>query len=262
MSALPVLDFTVIVLYLVAVVGLGCWFARRSGTTDEFMLAGRSLSGWLVGLSVFGTYVSSISFLANPGKSFEGNWNPFAFGISLPLAAWIATRWFVPFYRNLGKVSAYEHLENRFGLWARTYAVVCYLLTQIARMGTIMYLVALALAPLTGWDVRWIIVSTGVLVTVYTLLGGIEAVIWTDAVQSIVLTVGILVSCGILLTGMPGGPQQVFEIAVEHEKFSLGSFNATFTESTFWVVLLYGFFINLNNFGIDQTYVQRYLTAQ
>ena len=262
MESLPLLDFAVIFIYLAAVVGMGCWFARRSGTTEEFMLAGRSLSGWLVGLSVFGTYVSSISFLANPGKSYQANWNPFVFGLSLPLGAWIATRWFVPFYRRLGTVSAYEHLEARFGSWARTYALICYLLTQIVRMGAIMYLVALALAPLTGWDVRWIIVATGVLVTIYTLLGGIEAVIWTDAVQSVVLTIGILVSCGVILTGMPEGPGQLFEIAADYDKFSLGSFAFSFAESTFWVVLLYGLFINLNNFGIDQTYVQRYLTAR
>ena len=105
MESLPLLDFAVIFIYLAAVVGMGCWFARRSGTTEEFMLAGRSLSGWLVGLSVFGTYVSSISFLANPGKSYQANWNPFVFGLSLPLGAWIATRWFVPFYRRLGNVS-------------------------------------------------------------------------------------------------------------------------------------------------------------
>lgn len=261
-NTLPAIDLTVIVLYLASVVGLGCWFARRSSSPEQFMAAGRSLPGWVVGLSIFGTYVSSISFLANPGKSYADNWNPFVFGLSLPIAAWIATRWFVPFYRRAGEVSAYNHLEKRFGPWARTYAVVCYLLTQFARMGTIMYLVALALAPLTGWDVRTIILITGVLVTLYTLLGGIEAVIWTDAMQSVVLTAGILVSCGVLLAGMPEGPQQVFTIAAAHDKFSLGSLGASLVEPTVWVVLVYGLFINLQNFGIDQSYVQRYIAAR
>ncbi len=260
--SLPTLDFAVIVIYLAGVVGLGCWFARRSGKTDEFMAAGRSLPGWLVGLSIFGTYVSSISFLANPGKSYADNWNSFVFGLSLPVAAWIATRWFVPFYRRSGEISAYNHLETRFGPWARTYAVICYLLTQMARMGTIMYLVALAVAPLTGWDVRTIIVVTGLLVTIYTLLGGIEAVIWTDAVQSVVLTTGILASCGVLLARMPEGPGQLFEIAAAHNKFSFGSFGPSLVAPTFWIVLVYGLFINLQNFGIDQSYVQRYITAR
>lgn len=262
MPLLRTLDCVVLVAYVVAVVGMGCWFARRSTVSETFMIAGRSLSGWIVGLSIFGTYVSSISFLANPGKSYAANWSPFVFSLSLPVAAWIATRWFVPFYRKGNEISAYAHLEHRFGAWARTYAVICYLLTQVARVGTILYLVALALAPMTGCDIRTIILVTGVLVTVYTLLGGIEAVIWTDMIQSIVLTCGIVISLVVVFLKMPGGPTRVFDVAIANDKFSLGSFGASLAEPTFWVVLLYGITINLQNFGIDQSYVQRYLTAK
>lgn len=231
------------------------------------MAAGRSLPGWAVGLSIFGTYVSSIGFLGNTGKAFGGNWSSWAFGLSLPVAAVIAVRWFVPYYRSSTEVSAYAHLEARFGPWARTYALVCYLLSQLARIGTILYLVALALAPLTGWDIRTIILLTGILVTIYTLVGGIEAVIWTDVVQSIVLIGGALLCAALILFGMPEGPGQLFTVAAEHEKFDLGGFSlkpATlfYKEPTFWMVLLYGFFINLQNFGIDQSFVQRYVTAK
>ncbi len=255
------IDLIVLVAYLVCVVGLGLWLAKRSKTTEGFMAAGGALPGWAVGLSIFGTFVSSISFLANPGKAFDANWNPFVFGLSLPLAAWVATRYFVPFFRKSGTVSAYTHLEERFGPWARVYAVVCYLLTQMGRVGTILYLVALALAPLTGWSVFTIIIVTGVLVTVYTLIGGIEAVIWTDVVQSIVLTLGIFLCLGVIFSGMPEGAGQVFSIASESDKFSLGSFGLSLNEPTFWVILIFGLFINLQNFGIDQSYVQRYATA-
>ena len=256
------IDIVVLVAYVLGVVVVGCAFVRKSRSTEEFMAAGRSLPGWAVGLSIFGTYVSSISFLAYPGAAYAGNWNRFVFSLSLPLAAWIAVRWFVPHYRRTGAISAYEHLEARFGAWARTYAVVCYLLTQLARMGSIMFLVALALNRLLGWDLPTIIVATGVLVTLYTLLGGIEAVIWTDVVQSIVLTGGALVCAGVLLFGMPEGPGQLFTIASEHGKFGLGSFGASLAEPTFWVVLVYGVFMNLQNFGIDQSYIQRYHTAK
>ena len=254
-------DLIVLVAYLFCVVGLGIWLAKRSKTTEGFMAAGGALPGWAVGLSIFGTFVSSISFLANPGKAFDANWNPFVFGLSLPLAAWVATRYFVPFFRKSGTVSAYTHLEERFGTWARVYAVVCYLLTQMGRVGTILYLVALALAPLTGWNVFTIIIVTGVLVTAYTLIGGIEAVIWTDVVQSIVLTLGIFLCLGVIFSGMPEGAGQVFSIASESDKFSLGSFGLSLNEPTFWVILIFGLFINLQNFGIDQSYVQRYATA-
>jgi SSS family solute:Na+ symporter len=259
---LPSADIAVLLIYLAGVVGFGCWFVRRSRTTDGYMAAGRSLPGWAVGLSIFGTYVSSISFLALPGNAYGGNWNAFAFSLSLPIAAWLAVRYFVPFYRAGGEVSAYHHLERRFGPWARTYAVVCYLSTQLARMGAILYLVALAVQPLTGWDVPTIILIAGVLVTLYTLLGGIEAVIWTDVVQSIVLTSGALVCGVLLLTGMPEGPGQLFRVAADNHKFSLGSFGPSLVEPTFWVVLVYGLVINLQNFGVDQSYVQRYITAK
>jgi solute:Na+ symporter, SSS family len=264
---LRTIDLGVLVVYMAAVFGLGCWFARKSSNTAEFMTAGRALPGWAVGLSVFGTYVSSIGFLGNTGKAFGSNWNAWVFGLSLPLAAIIAVRYFVPLYRDSNEVSAYAHLETRFGPWARTYALLCYLLSQLARCGTILYLVALALAPLTGWDIKTIIVVTGVVVTTYTLLGGIEAVIWTDVVQSIVLVAGAVLCAAMLLIEMPGGPGELFEIAGENNKFSLGSFSLapetlTAPDPTFWIVLVYGFFINLQNFGIDQSFVQRYLTAK
>lgn len=261
-ESLHLLDLIVLVVYLGGIFGLGCWLSRLSRGTEAFMAAGRSLSGWVVGLSIFGTYMSSIGFLGNPGKSFAGNWNPWVFALSLPMAAWVAARYFVPVYRSGDEISAYYHLEKRFGPWARNYALICYLLTQLARIGTILYLVALALAPLTGWDIRAIILLTGVLVTIYTVLGGIEAVIWTDVIQSIVLTVGALVCAGYLLFGIPGGPSVLFAVAHEHDKFSLGAFSLTLTEPTFWMILIYGLFINLQNFGIDQSFVQRYVAAK
>jgi SSS family solute:Na+ symporter len=129
-------------------------------------------------------------------------------------------------------------------------------------MGAIMFGVALGLRALTGWPLEWIIIGTGGAVTLYTLLGGIEAVIWTDVVQSIVLMLGAVVIASILLFDLPGGPAEVISIAAANDKFSLGSWSADFTTSTVWVVLLYGLFINLTNFGIDQNYVQRYHTAK
>ncbi|MCP4147463.1 MAG: sodium:solute symporter, partial [bacterium] len=207
-------------------------------------------------------YVSSISFLALPGKSFAADWNPLVFSLSLPLAAWMAVRFFVPLYRKHGDISAYSYLEKRFGPWARNYASICYLLTQLARMGSILFLVALALNSLLGWDVVTIIVCTGILVTLYTFMGGIEAVIWTDVIQSIVLVGGALTCAGVLLFNMPEGPGQVFAIASQHGKLSLGSFGLSLSSPTFWVVLFYGIAINLQNFGIDQNYIQRYMTAK
>ncbi len=261
-TSLPVIDLLVLIGYLAAMVAMGVYLGRKSQTPDQFMKAGGKIPGWAIGISILGTYVSSISFLALPGKALGGNWNPFVFSLGIPLATLVAVRWFVPFYRQSGEVSAYHHLEARFGAWARTYAVCCYLLTQLARMGTIMYLLALALAPLTGWSLAALILVTGIITIFYTLIGGIEAVIWADVVQSFVLIGGALACAVLLVVGMPEGPGQLFQIANDHDKFSLGSFGPSLAQPTFWVVLIYGLFINLQNFGIDQSYVQRYATAR
>lgn len=262
MSSLNVVDLTVLVAYVTGTVAVGLWVGRKSRSTEEFMAAGRRIPGWAVGLSIFGTYVSSISFLALPSQAFATNWNAFVFSLSIPPATWIAVRYFVPFYRKSDALSSYEHLEYRFGPWARTYAMACYLLTQLARMGTILYLLALALSPLTGLAVPTLIVLTGLIVLVYTLFGGMEAVIWTDVLQSIVLIGGALACVGVLLLGLPGGLDQFWEIARANDKFSLGSLGTSVHEPTVWVVLLFGLFTNLQNFGIDQSYVQRYQTAR
>ncbi len=259
---LSLADLVVLVVYVAGVVGFGCWFIRKSRSTEQFMAAARSLPGWAVGLSIFGTYLSSNTFIGYPGIAYGGNWNRFVFSLSLPIAAVIAVKVFVPFFRRTGEISAYHHLEARFGPWARTYTVVCYLLLQISRVGTIMFGVALALNVLTGWPLVPIIITMGALITLYTLVGGIEAVIWTDVAQSLILSVGILVVAVMLLLGMPEGPGQVFEIASAEGKFSWGRFGLDLTTSTFWVVLLYGLVENLKNFGIDQSFVQRYHTAR
>jgi SSS family solute:Na+ symporter len=129
------------------------------------------------------------------------------------------------------------------------------------RTGAILLLLALPLNALFGWNIKTIIIITGIAVTAYSMLGGIQAVVWTDAIQGIILIFGAL-TCALVLTfSMPEGPGQVFEIAAANHKFSLGSFGASLSDSTFWVVLIYGLFINLQNYGIDQNYVQRYMTT-
>jgi SSS family solute:Na+ symporter len=256
------LDVLVLVVYFAATMAFGFVIGRRNRSVEGYTAAGRRLPGWLTGLSILGTYVSSISFLALPGKAFASNWNSFVFSLSIPLAAWIAVRWFVPYYRSSGEISAYSHLEHRFGAWARLYASACYLLTQLARMGTVMYLMALPLHVLLGWPIHWIILVTGVSVTLYTYVGGLTAVIWTDALQTVILIVGASVCLAIMVGALPGGVAELVRVGAEYGKFGLGEFGGDLTRSTFWVVLVYGLVINLQNFGIDQNYVQRYLAAK
>ncbi len=129
-------------------------------------------------------------------------------------------------------------------------------------MGAIMYLLALPMNALLGWSIPSIIILIGFSVVLYAMWGGIEAVIWTDAVQGILLIFGALACLLVIFLEIPDGPEAVFRIAADADKFSLGSLKLDFTSSTFWMILVYGLFINLQNFGIDQSYVQRYLTAK
>ncbi len=259
------IDFIIFMVFTIGVVIFGCTFGRKNSTADDFTSAGRSLPGWVVGMSIFATYVSSISYIGYPGKAFTSNWNAFVFSLSIPIASYVAAKYFVPFYRRTGQVSAYSFLEEKFGPWARLYASACYLLTQIARMGSILYLLAVPMYILMGWNMHIVIVLTCVAIIIFSMVGGIRAVIWTDAIYGFMLIAGALLCLGILLFSMPEGPLQAFDIAIhapEGNKFSLGSLGASLTESTFWVCLIYGIFINLQNYGIDQNYVQRYLTAK
>jgi SSS family solute:Na+ symporter len=258
---LPVTDLIVFIIITFGNVLFGVSFYFKNKTSNQFTSGGGKLPAWVVGMSIFATFVSSISFLALPGKAYVSNWNALVFSFSIPIAAIMAVKFFVPLYRGLGSISAYNYLEVRFGTWARVYASVCYILTQIMRTGAILLLLALPLNALFGWNIKTIIIVTGIAVTAYSMLGGIQAVVWTDAVQGIVLIIGAL-TCALVLTfSMPEGPSQIFQIASANHKFSLGSFGASISESTFWVVLIYGLFINLQNYGIDQNFVQRYMTT-
>jgi len=259
---LPLLDSIVFFTIILGNIIFGVSFYFRNKTSDQFTTGGHSIPGWAVGMSIFATYVSSISFLALPGKAYMTDWNAFVFSLSIPVAAWIALKFFIPLYRGIGNISAYNYLELRFGAWARIYASTCYILTQLMRTGAILLLLALPLNALFGWNVKTVIILTGLAVMLYSMLGGIKAVIWTDTIQGIILIAGAIVSAAVLTFSMPEGPRQIFEIAAAGNKFSLGSLNLSFRESTFWVVLIYGLFINLQNYGIDQNYIQRYMSAR
>ncbi len=256
------IDFIIFLAYMLGVTLLGASFYRKNRTSSAFTLGNRNIPSWVISMSIFATFVSSISYLALPGIAFQSNWNAFVFSLSIPIAAYIAVKFFVPLYRKVNSPSAYTYLETRFGPWARIYVSMCYLLTQLMRVGTILYLLALALHAIFGWPVAPIIILTGVTVLIYSLLGGIQAVVWTDAVQGLILIAGAVLSVVFIMLKMPGGTDQLFRIAIENNKFSLGSFSLDLSRSTFWVVFIYGIFINLQNFGIDQNYIQRYMASR
>ena len=257
-----ILDIVVFFVISVGTILFGVTFARKNRNVSDYTSGGGNMPGFIVGMSIFATFVSSISFLALPGSAYLGNWNSFVFSLSIPIAMFFAAKYFVPFYRNIASISAYSFLEERFGYWARAYAAICYLLTQIARIGSILFLLGLALNSMLGWSIPSIIIITGIGVVIYSVLGGIKAVMWVDTIQGTILIFGALISVLVLFFSLPGGIEQFFTIGKEYNKFSLGPFGSELNAPTFWVTLIYGLFINLQNYGIDQNYVQRYKSAK
>ncbi len=259
---LPIIDLVIFFVYMAGIVIFGATFYFKNKDPEQYTSGGGKLPSWVVGMSFFATYVSSISFLALPGHAYQSNWNAFVFSLSIPVAAILAIKFFVPLYRSLNSISAYNYLEVRFGAWARIYASICYVLTQLMRTGSILYLLALPLNALLGWSINSIIIVTGISIIIYSMLGGIQAVIWTDAIQGIILIFGALLCLVTIIVEIPGGVSTVLDVGIAENKFSLGSFDMGFTEATFWVMIIYGLFINLQNYGIDQNYVQRYMTTK
>ena len=244
-------DIAVIVAYLVGTTVFGCSFYFRNGSGDAntFMAGGGRIPGWVLALSIFATYVSSISFLALPAKAYLSNWNVLVLSFSIPIAAGIAAVWFVPFYRRMTGVSAYSFLEDRFGFWSRAYASGCFLLMQGVRSGMILFLLALLLKALLGFSIPIVILVVGASTVVYSMLGGLQAVVWTDAVQAILLIGGALICLVVLGCTLPDGLAAGLKTAFDADKFSLGSFSVSeWGSETFWVTFAYGVFLNLQNF--------------
>ncbi|MDX8384200.1 MAG: sodium:solute symporter, partial [Ghiorsea sp.] len=238
MDSISSIDYAIIITYIVLTTAFGAYFVKNSKDIQGFTLAGKLIPGWAIGLSLMATYLSSISFLANPGKSYASDWRPFVFSLTLPIAIWIAAKWFIPLYRKHVQTTAYEYLEQRFALWARLYMGTAYILLQIGRFAVVLYLTALALAALLDIEIQVLILILGALTIVYTLLGGFAAVIWTDVVQSIVLFFGGLLCLYLLLANMPGGWEQLSTVASSEHKFDLGSMDFDLLIQGFWVIFI------------------------
>ena len=266
------LDFIVLAIGFLIVIGIGVFSARRSNSAEAYFLAGRSLPGWLVGFSVMATIVSSMTFLANPAFAYEHDWRHMPAIFTYVLAMAVALALFIPFYRRLRLNSIYEYLERRFGGWARFYAAGCYILLKVAKMGLVLYMASIALQTIIGTHVPFelVILVFGVVVAVYTIAGGLEAVIWTDLLQGIALIGGGLVCIPIIASLLGGGYSptqlqdgfgQIFQVAWAEGKMSVGDTDLTLVKITLWATVISKFVNYCQLLGTDQTTGQRYAAA-
>ncbi len=248
--------------YLAALVGMGFYFSKREKSTDDFFKAGGRIPWWAAGLSIFGTSLSAITFMAIPAKTFATDWRYFFMNMAQLLAAPVVIALFLPFYRRLKVTTAYEYLELRFNAATRMLGSAMFLLFQFGRIGVVLFLPSIALSVVTGIDIKLCIVVMGLLSIAYTVLGGIEAVIWTDVLQVIVLMGGALLSLVIIIMNIDGGFGEMMKIAAADNKMHTFDFTLSLMEPTLWVVIIGGFAANLISAGSDQAFVQRYLTTK
>lgn len=259
---LSFIDIIVIVLYFSVLAWMGYFFSKRQKNTDDYFKGGGRVPWWAAGLSIFGTALSAITFMAIPSKTYATDWSYFMLNMTIFMVAPLIVFLFIPFYRRMNITTAYEYLENRFNLAVRLIGSLSFILFQVGRMGVVLFLPSIALNVVTGINIFLCIGVMGFISLIYTMMGGIEAVIWTDVMQVIVLLGGAVLSIFMITMSVDNGLKNIFETAVANDKFNIFDLTWSLKQPTLWVMLLGGFFANIATYGTDQTMVQRYLTTK
>ena len=259
------IDWLVVAAYLVWIVWSGI---RKTHSTDElegYFLAKRSLPWWAVGLSVMATQLSAITLVGTTGQGYADGMRFVQFYFGLPIAMIILSATLVPFFHRARVYTAYEFLEKRFDQKTRVLASLLFLMSRGLSCGVIIAAPAVILSIVLGWNLTLTILAIGLPTALYTIVGGVQAVTWTDVKQMVVIIAGLLAAVVALLLGLPddisvGG---ALHVAGAAGRLRTIDFSFDFTQTyTFWSGLLGGLFLMLSYFGCDQSQVQRYLTAK
>lgn len=256
------LDAIAVALYLLGILVLGVVSARKSATAENYFVGRRNFPGWLVGLSMLGSIISSTTFLALPAAAYVLDWRQLTVNLTVPAVAILAVVIFIPFFRRGGLTSAFEYLGLRFGVPVRLYGTISFIVLQLIRIAQVLFLMSLPMQFITGISLQWVIVGAGIFVALYTVAGGMETVIWADAAQATIKVLGGVLCLVCVLRALPGGFAQVLEVGRAQHKFSLGSFDWDLTQRTFWTVAILGVLNWLNIYAGEQTIVQRYISAR
>ena len=255
------LDWVAIALYGIVLLGMGLYFMRRERSTQDFFLGGHRVPWWAAGVSIFATQLSAITFMAIPAKSYDTNWILFIQNLGIFAMAPVVAYTLLPFFRRLSVTTAYEYLELRFHASLRLAGSAIYMLFQVGRIAVVTLLPALALAAVTGFDVQICIIAMGILCIAYTVLGGIEAVIWSDVLQTLVLLGGALWALVAMVQGTDGGITAMISDASAQGKLQVIDPSFSLSQSSLTAVILAAIFINIIPYASDQSVVQRYLTT-
>ncbi|MBR4756626.1 MAG: sodium:solute symporter, partial [Bacteroidales bacterium] len=254
-------DVVVMVLYFLALVLIGFYFSKRQKSSDDYFKGGQRIPWWAAGLSLFATALSAITFMSIPAKSYATDWSYMLFNAGIVLVCPLIIFLFIPFFRKLNISTAYEYLEIRFNKATRLICSIAFIVYQIGRMGVVLYLPSIAIHIVTGMNIFLCIGLMGIFSIIYTRMGGIEAVVWTDALQTIILLGGALFCVFHIIHSSGLGFSGAISTAAESGKFFMGSTKIDFTNASMWTVLIATVFTNITTYGTDQSMVQRYLST-
>ncbi|MBO5824225.1 MAG: hypothetical protein J6Q93_04620, partial [Prevotella sp.] len=176
-------DYVIVVASILLAVVMGFYFAHRQKDSNAYFTASGRVPDWAIGMSIFATLISSVTFLAYPGAAYAGNWILLVQGLMVPIVLVSLIGLIVPLFRKVIKLSTYEYFERRFGAFARFYSSIAFVLTHFTKMGSVFFLVSMALASFMNIDIYWVIAVLGVTIILLTFLGGMEAIIWMDVIQ-------------------------------------------------------------------------------
>lgn len=256
------LNWSVLIAYLVAMVALGYYFMRREGDADDFFKGGGRIPWWAAGISIYATMLSAITYMAYPAKAYATDWTYYPMLVTILIVSFPVIKYYLPFFRRLNVTSAYEYLERRFNAATRLMASALFIIFMVARMALVLYLPSLALTAVTGIDLYICIILMALVTIVYCTMGGVEAVVWGDVVQGIILVGGALFAVAYLVWGTEGGVEGFLQIGMDNHKFRLFDWSFDYRSATFWVILIGGMANNLISYTSDQTVIQRYLTTK
>ena len=256
------LNWAALGVYMAALLAMGFYFSKREKTTGDFFLAGKRIPWWAAGLSIYGTQLSAITFMAIPAATFRLDCVPYVANLTILCITPFVVYLYLPFFSRLNVTTAYEYLEKRFNVVVRIWSSTSFILYQIGRMAVVVLLPALALSAVTGIDTTLCIVIMGVFCTIYTVLGGIEAVIWTDVLQVVVLLGGAILSFFVIAGKVEGGFAGILTVATESGKLRVANLTWDHTVMALYIVFFGNFLGNLVPYTTDQAVVQRYLTVK
>ena len=249
-------------LYMIALVYMGFYFVKREKKTEDYFLAGHRIPWWAAGFSIVATIFSGDTFFSQPALVYSVDWFMYPQKLCFALIPVFIIFFYLPFYRRLNLTTAYEYLEYRFNYIVRLYGSAQFILYQLVRTSMVLYLPSIALSTITGLNIYVCILSMGVLSTFYTVLGGIEAVIWTDVIQAIVLVLGAVITLIIIPFYIDGGISGFFKTSIADDKLRMLYLNGDISDMrNTWVMLIGSTFGALVAYSSDQAIVQRYLTT-